>query len=112
MVALWSFFFLIFIRFDTLADDEEDEDDEEEDDSEDEVEDVDEPDTDCMVNIVSDAIVLLLLDNIVDIFDVLDDECCFLFSFTAICSVFWAAFMRELRLTNKIKKITLKDLFL
>lgn len=75
MAALWSFFFLIFIRLDTLADEEEDEDDEEEDeeDSEDEVEDVDEPDTDCMVNIVSDAIVLLLLDNIVDIFDVLDD---------------------------------------
>ena len=78
------------MRLETLAEDDdedEDDDDDEEEDS-DELEDVDEPDTDCIVSIVSDAIVLLLLVSIVKFeLDMLDDECCFLFSFTPLCKV-------------------------
>ncbi len=67
------------------------------------------PDTDWIVSIVSDAIVLLLLVSIVKFeLDMLDDECCFLFSFTPLCKVLqrvWAAFMRELRLTIWLWKV-------
>ena len=94
-MAFLSLFFLILMRLETFAEDDDD-DDEEDDEDVDEAEETDElevlesPEADCMVSRVSEAMVLLLLVRRVrlEVEMLPRDVLCFLFSLTALCIVF------------------------